>query len=59
MVCGAGEGISLMSSLGTAQLPETDSQVTGARCGGRMLINIDRTFSDGSPGTMAGGSHAT
>lgn len=30
----------------TPQLLETDSQVTGARCGGRMLINIDLTFSD-------------
>lgn len=48
-----------MSSLGPAQLLEADSQVTGARCGGRMLINIDRTFSDGSPGSMAGGSHGT
>lgn len=35
-----------MSPRCTPQLPETDSQVTGARCGGRMLINIDRTFPD-------------
>lgn len=37
-----------MNSLCTPQLPETDSQVTGARCGGRMLINIDHTFSESS-----------
>lgn len=37
-----------MSSLRTPRLPETDGQVTGARCGGRMLIHIDRTVSDRS-----------
>lgn len=37
-----------MSSLCTPQLQETDSQVTGAKRGGRMLINIDNTFSESS-----------
>lgn len=37
-----------MSSLCTPQLLETDSQVTGAKRGGRMLINIDNTFSESS-----------
>ena len=49
VVRGAGRGNRIItSSLCTPQLPKTDSQVAGARCSGRMLINIDHTFSESS-----------
>lgn len=57
-VCGAGEETSLLSSRHTPQLLETDSLVPGAGRGGRMLINIDHTFSE-LPGPSAGGSRGT
>jgi hypothetical protein len=37
-----------MSSLCIPQLLQTDSQVAGAGHCGRMLINIDHTFSESS-----------
>lgn len=40
------------------QLLGTGSQVTGAGCGGRMLISIDHTFSESS-GHRGGRQHGT